>query len=178
MAKGIRASASASVFPINIQGWFPLGLTGLISLQSKGLSRVFSSTTVKSINSLEISCLYGPTLTSIHDYYSIKLSFLGKSVSRLQGPTPAWVSSIMCFDVEVRQDSHFLSSSNICHPLSSQPYIEPLLCVQASHFLVLLLNYFFFFASLKTQNFIGHISDHINEINVNKDKKSQPWKLS
>ena len=38
--------ASASVLPMNIQGWLPLGLTGLISLQSKGLSRVFSSTTV------------------------------------------------------------------------------------------------------------------------------------
>ena len=38
--------ASASDFPVNIQSWFPLGLTGLISLQSKGLSRVFSSTTV------------------------------------------------------------------------------------------------------------------------------------
>ena len=38
--------ASASVLPVNIQGWFPLGLTGLISLQYKGLSRVFSSTTV------------------------------------------------------------------------------------------------------------------------------------
>ena len=36
------ASASASVLPVNIQGWFPLGLTGLISLLSKGLSRVFS----------------------------------------------------------------------------------------------------------------------------------------
>ena len=41
------ASSSASVFLMNIQGWFPLGLTGLISLQSKGLSRVFSSTTVQ-----------------------------------------------------------------------------------------------------------------------------------
>jgi len=39
----IGASASASVFPMNIQGWFPSRLTGLISLQSKGLSRVFSS---------------------------------------------------------------------------------------------------------------------------------------
>ena len=38
--------ASASVLPVNIQGWFPLGLTGLISLLYKGLSRVFSSTTV------------------------------------------------------------------------------------------------------------------------------------
>ena len=43
----IGTSASASVLPMNIQDLFPLGLTGLISLQSKGLSRVFSSTTVQ-----------------------------------------------------------------------------------------------------------------------------------
>ena len=45
--QSIGASPSASVLPINIQDWFPLGLTGLISLLSKGLSRVFSSTTSK-----------------------------------------------------------------------------------------------------------------------------------
>ena len=44
--QSIGASASTSVLPINIQGWFPLGLTGLISLVSKGLSRVFSNTTI------------------------------------------------------------------------------------------------------------------------------------
>ena len=44
---GDLASASASVFPRNIQGWFPLGSTGLISLLSKGLSRVFSCTTIQ-----------------------------------------------------------------------------------------------------------------------------------
>ena len=44
--QSIGVSASASVFPMNIQGWFPLGWTGWISLQSKGLSRVFSKTTV------------------------------------------------------------------------------------------------------------------------------------
>ena len=43
----IGASASASVLPMNIQDWSPLGLTGWISLQSKGLSRVFSNTTVQ-----------------------------------------------------------------------------------------------------------------------------------
>ena len=42
----IGGSASASVLPMNIQGWFPLGFAGFISLQSKGLSGVFSSTTV------------------------------------------------------------------------------------------------------------------------------------
>ena len=45
--KVLGASASASVLPMNIQDWFLLGLTGLISLQSRGLSRVFSSTTVQ-----------------------------------------------------------------------------------------------------------------------------------
>ena len=45
--QSIGASASASVFTMNIQDWFPLGLTGLISMQSKGLSRVFSNTTVQ-----------------------------------------------------------------------------------------------------------------------------------
>ena len=43
--QSIGASVSASVFPMNIQGWFPLGLTGLISFQAKGLSRVFCSAT-------------------------------------------------------------------------------------------------------------------------------------
>ena len=46
VAKSIEASTSTSVLPMNIQGWFTLGFTGLISLQSKGLLRVISSTTV------------------------------------------------------------------------------------------------------------------------------------
>ena len=45
--QSIGASASASVLPMDIQGWFPLGLTSLISLQSKGLSRVFSNTSIQ-----------------------------------------------------------------------------------------------------------------------------------
>ena len=45
--QSIGASASASVFPMNIQSWFLLGLIGLISLLSKGFSRVFSSTTIE-----------------------------------------------------------------------------------------------------------------------------------
>ena len=44
--QNIRALASGSILPVSIQDWFPLGLTGFISLLSKGLSRVFSSTTV------------------------------------------------------------------------------------------------------------------------------------
>ena len=47
ISSGQSIGASASVLPMNIQCWFPLGWTGWISLQSKGLSRVFSSTTVQ-----------------------------------------------------------------------------------------------------------------------------------
>ena len=45
--ESIVVSASAALLPVNIQDWFPWGLTGWISLQSKGLSRVFSNTTVQ-----------------------------------------------------------------------------------------------------------------------------------
>ena len=65
--QSIGASASASVLPMNIQDWFPL--TGLISLESKGLSKIFSKPQFESINSLVFSLLYGPALTSIHDYW-------------------------------------------------------------------------------------------------------------
>ena len=85
--QSIGASASALVLPMNIQGWFPLGLTGLISLQSKGLAQVFSNTTVQSINSSALSLLYSPTLTSIHDQWKnhslTRRTFVGKVMSLL-----------------------------------------------------------------------------------------------
>ena len=71
-AQSIGVLASTSVLPMNIQDWSPLGWTGWISLQSKGLSRVFSNTNqkhpIKSIDSSVLSFLYSSTLTSIHDY--------------------------------------------------------------------------------------------------------------
>ena len=67
--KVLELQLSASMLPVNIQGWFPLGLICLISLLSKGLSRVFSNTTVKIINSLVLSLVYGPILLSVHDYW-------------------------------------------------------------------------------------------------------------
>ena len=67
--QSIGVSASASVLPMNIQDRFPLGWTGWISLQSKGLSRVFSNATVQKHHSSVLSFLYSPTLTSIHDYW-------------------------------------------------------------------------------------------------------------
>ena len=56
--QSIGVSASASVLPMNIQGWFPLGQTGLISLLSKGLSRVFSNTTVQKASILWFSAFF------------------------------------------------------------------------------------------------------------------------
>ena len=62
-------SALASFLPKKSQGWSPSEWTGWISLQSKGLSRVFSNTTVQKINSSMLSFLHSPTLTSIHDHW-------------------------------------------------------------------------------------------------------------
>ena len=74
--QSIGASASVSVLPMNIQGWFLLGLIGLISLLSKELSRVFSSTTLwKHSDQPSVPSLpYGPVLTSVHDYRWLELA--------------------------------------------------------------------------------------------------------
>ena len=55
--QSIEASASASVLPVNIQGWFPLGLIGLISLLSKGISKFSPTPQFESIDSLVLSLL-------------------------------------------------------------------------------------------------------------------------
>ena len=63
-----KASASASVLPMNIQDWFPLRSTGLVSLLFKILSILFTPQ-FESISSSACSLLYGPTLTFVHDYW-------------------------------------------------------------------------------------------------------------
>ena len=62
-------AASKSVLPMNTQDWSPLGWTGCFSLQSKGLSRVFSNTTVQKHQFFGAQLSQSPTLTSIHDYW-------------------------------------------------------------------------------------------------------------
>ena len=74
--QSIGVSASASVLPMNIQVWFPLGLTSLISLQPKSLES-YSAPQFEGINSLVPSLLYGSTLTSLHDYWK-NLHLCGK----------------------------------------------------------------------------------------------------
>ena len=68
-SQSIGASASASVLLMSIQDWFPLQLTGLISLKSSGLSRVFSNTIVQKHQVFNAQLSYSPTLTSVHDYW-------------------------------------------------------------------------------------------------------------
>ena len=64
--QSIGVSASTSVLPMNTQGWSPLGWTGWISLQSKGLARVFSNNTVQKH---QFFGAHSPTFTSIHDHW-------------------------------------------------------------------------------------------------------------
>ena len=67
--QSIGVSASASVLPMNIQDWFPLGLTGLISLLSKDSQECSPMPQFKSINPSVLNLLHGSYLTSIHDYW-------------------------------------------------------------------------------------------------------------
>ena len=86
--QSIDALASAAVLPMSTQGWFPLGLTGLISLQSKGFSRVFSSTTFQKY---QFFCAQPSLCCDSHDLYmttgkTISLTvqtFVGKVMSLL-----------------------------------------------------------------------------------------------
>ena len=65
--QSIEASASASVLPVTSQDWFPLGLTGFISLQSKGLSGVFSGTTIEKHQFFGAQPSLWSALTPVHD---------------------------------------------------------------------------------------------------------------
>ena len=67
--QSIGVSASASVLPTNIQDWFPLRLTGWISLQSKGLNSLLQHHSSKASIMVAFSFLYSSSLTSIHDYW-------------------------------------------------------------------------------------------------------------
>ena len=70
--QSIRISGSASVFPMNIQDWFPLGLTAGSPCSPRDSQESLPTPQFKSINSLVLSFLYCPTVTSIHDYWEIR----------------------------------------------------------------------------------------------------------
>ena len=82
---GQSIGASASVLPVNIQGWFPFGLTGLISLLSKGLSRVFSSSKASILqhSAFFIVHLSHPYMTTGKTIALTRRTFVGKVMSLL-----------------------------------------------------------------------------------------------
>ena len=81
--QSIEVSASASVLPMNIQDWFPLGWIGWISLHSKGRSRIFPTPQFKSINSLALRFLCSPAFTSStgKTIALTRWTFVGKVIS-------------------------------------------------------------------------------------------------
>ena len=101
----IGASASTSVLPMNIQDWFNLGLTGWISLPSKGLSRVFSNTTVQKLHFFWCSAFFiiqlsYPNMTTGKTIALTRWTFVGKVMSLL-------------FDMLSKLNTHSLIWTNI-----------------------------------------------------------------
>ena len=120
--QSIGASVSASVLPMNIQGWFYLGWTGWISLQSKGLSRVFSSTVVWNHQFFGAQpSSSGPSLTFVcAARKTIALTiqtFVGKVMSLLFNTLSRVVNS---FSFKERVFFNFMAAVNVCSDLGAQ----------------------------------------------------------
>ena len=135
--QSIGASASASVLPMNIQGWFPLGWTGWISLQSKGLSRVFSNTTVQKHQFfgtqlffiVQLSHPYmttGKTIAlTIWTFVGKVMSLLFKMLSRLviaflpgnKHLLISWLQSPSAMILEPKKIKSVTASPSICHEM-------------------------------------------------------------
>ena len=130
--KSFGASASASVLPINIQGWLPLELSGLISLLSKWLSRVISSTTIPKHRFFSTQPFYGTIFTSVHDYWE-NHSFGYMDL--------CWQSDISAFNTLSRFVKAFLSKSK--HLLTS--WLQSLSAVILEHKEIKICNCFYFF---------------------------------
>ena len=114
--QNIGASVSASVLPINIQDWFPLGRTGWISLQSKGLSRVFSNTTVQKHQFFSAQLSLWPN-SHIHTWLTtgktIALTiwtFVGKVMSLLFNTLPRFIIFFLWRDIK---NLSFIKSCNL-----------------------------------------------------------------
>ena len=112
----IGVSASASVLPMNIQDYFPLGLTGWISLQSRDSQESSPTPQFKSINSLTLSFLYGPALTSVHDHWKnisqrVSVYFHRISLTEWMQCSKCYVSNVVwetTLCLRLRSRDHFL----------------------------------------------------------------------
>ena len=130
---------SISTSGMNIQNWFSLGLTGLIFLQSKGLSRVFSKTAVPKPSIVALSFLFGPTLTAIHDYWKNHsltrqnfvckvMSLLCHTLSRFVIAFLAWSKHLLisllqspsAVILEPKKINSVTVSPSICHEMMEQ----------------------------------------------------------
>ena len=135
--QNIGASASVSVLPVNSQGWFPLGSTGLISLQSKGLSGVFSNTTawasVLQCSAFFMVQLSHPYMTTGKTIALTRQTFVGKVMSLLLNMLSrlvitfltrrkhlliSWLQSPSAVSLEppkIKSDTVSTVSPSICH---------------------------------------------------------------
>ena len=112
-------SASASVLPMNTQDWFPLGWTGLISLMSKRLSGVFSSTTVWKQQIFGAQPSIDPTPVSIHDYWknhNLDYAFVGKVMYLLFN----MLSRLVSFSSKEQVSFNFMAAVTICSDFGAQ----------------------------------------------------------
>ena len=119
--QSIGASVSASVLPMNIQGWFPLGWTGWISLQSKGLSRVFSNTVVWNHQFFGAQPSSSPSLTFVcATGKAIALTmqtFVGKVMSLLFNTLSKFVNS---FSFKEQVSFNFMAAVNVRSDFGAQ----------------------------------------------------------
>ena len=113
--QSIGASASATVLPMNIQSWFPLGLIVFISLQSKGLSGVFSRTTITKHQFFSIQLFFSVQLS--HPYTSTGktraltiMTFVGKVMSLLFNTVSLLVRAVLPRGRRL----HFIAAATVC----------------------------------------------------------------
>ena len=125
---GIGASASASVLPMNIQDWSPLGLPGWISLQSKGLSRVFSYNTVQKHQFFGHSAFFivhlsHPSMTTEKTIALTRRTFVGKVMSLLFNKLSRLVIAFL-----PRSKHLFMAAVTICSDFGAQKKVSYFHC--------------------------------------------------
>ena len=110
--QSIGSSTSASVFQMNIQGWFPLGLTCLIALLSKRLQESSPALQFESFSSLALCLLYGPSFTYMYDYWKNRGLTTGKTIGLT---IQTFVSKVM---------SLLLNTVSVCHSFPSKEQVS------------------------------------------------------
>ena len=118
---GKSIGVSASVFSMNIQDWFPLGWTGLISLQSRGLTTVFSNTAVQKHRFFSARLSLWSNSTFIHDYWRntalTRLTFVGKVMCLLFNMLSRLGHS---FSSKEKTSFNFMAAATICSDFGAQ----------------------------------------------------------